>query len=70
MSNHITLADIESQVSQHQTAIRDLYQVGARIAADANMSGRDILGWLTARGATESEARALCVEILHERRAS
>ena len=45
-----------------------LLREGARLLADMGASGVDVLAWVTSHGATDTEARNLCVEIVNERR--
>lgn len=62
------LIEIEEKIAGHQSEIATLLQAGARAAAEAGLSGGEVLSWLTSRGMSDADARQLCVDIIRERR--
>lgn len=69
MNEETRIAEIEQRFAALQAETVALRGEGARILAGW-MSGAELLAWLLERGATDADARGLCVEILHERRAT
>lgn len=63
----IRIAEIEQRFTAIQAEVIALRGEGARILAGW-MSGAELLAWLVERGASDADARGLCVEIVHERR--
>jgi hypothetical protein len=68
-ASDVSIAAIETEITTHLDAIADLRDRGARVLADRQAVGAQILRWLTGWGATEPDARTLCIEIIQERRA-
>lgn len=67
--DELRLAEIEHRFAAIQAEVVALRGEGARILAGW-MTGAELLAWLVDRGATDADARRLCVEILQERRAA
>lgn len=65
--DELRIAEIEARFTAIQAETVALRAEGARILAGW-MSGAHLLAWLVERGATDAEARALCVGIVRERR--
>lgn len=66
--DELRIAEIEQRFTAIHAETVALRGEGARILA-GRMSGSELVAWLVERGATDTDARGLCVEILHERRA-
>lgn len=62
-----------AEVEQHLTAIRAeaaaLRGEGARLMAADGAPGYEVIAWLVSNGATDADARLLCVDIVRENRA-
>jgi hypothetical protein len=69
VSEETRLVEIEHRFTAINAEAAALRGEGARLLAGW-MSGAELLAWLVERGATDAEARRLCVEIRHERLAA
>jgi hypothetical protein len=67
--DELRLAEVEHRFTALQAEVAGLRGEGARILAGW-MTGAELVAWLVERGATDADARRLCVEILQERRAA
>lgn len=60
--------DVAVEFDGLRRRIVELRGEGARLLADRDASGHEVLTWLVKHGATDHEARTLIVQIIHERR--
>jgi hypothetical protein len=63
------LAEIEERLNAIQAEAVTLRAEGARLHAAAGAPGYEVIAWLVHHGATDADARLLCVDIVREHRA-
>jgi hypothetical protein len=63
------LAEVEERLSAIRAEATALRGEGARLLAADGAPGYEVIAWLVSHGATEADARLLCVDIIRELRA-
>lgn len=63
------LAAIEQRISAIRAEAATLRGEGARLLAAESAPGYEVIAWLVSNGASDADARLLCVDIIREFRA-